>query len=91
LWGVVVFAATVVIGFTPVDDAAAQIVVPCSGGDFGTVVLDNSFSAAPGRLTFVIQGNCIVNVIIRRDDVTLTTDGVNQRQSPPRTPGRAPS
>jgi hypothetical protein len=77
VFAIVAFAAVFVLVLSlDTGQAAAQATVVCSNSNFGTVVLDSQFGG-PGPLAFAIQGTCILNLIIMRDDVTLTTNGVN--------------
>jgi hypothetical protein len=76
-FAIAAFAAVVVVLGLSLDagQAAAQpIVVVCPTGNLGTILLDSTF-AGPGPLTFAIQGTCTLNLIITRDDVTLTSNG----------------
>jgi hypothetical protein len=73
---IAVSAAVFAVGLSlSAGQAAAQpILVTCANTNFGTVILDSEF-APSGPLTFVVQGTCIVNLVITRDDVTIRTDG----------------
>ena len=69
------FAAAFTLGLgLHAGQAEAQVV--CSNTNFGTVVLDDQFPGGSTPVVFAIQGTCFLNLIIRRDDVTITTDGI---------------
>jgi parallel beta-helix repeat protein len=80
-FAIAAFAAvlTLGLGLVPGQASAQPIPVSCSNTNFGTVILDDQFANqsgfGSGPLTFVLQGTCLVNVIIRLDDVTITTSG----------------
>jgi len=58
---------------TPVDPAEAAVVVDCSKPSHS---IGDKVGLGDKDLVIVVKGTCTENVVVTRDDVTLTTDGV---------------